>query len=72
MKFTPPPDWDPYEDLVELKNFAVAADAHIANLLKNEKEMISAINELSSRLKTVRQKIDAMENKYTVVRPRRK
>ena len=37
--FEPSKDFDPYRDLVELKNFAISTDTHLANLLKNEKEI---------------------------------
>lgn len=61
MKFTPSPDWDPYADLVELKNFAMTADTHIANIMNNEKQIIKAVNELSAQLKQMEQKIKLLE-----------
>ena len=55
------PDWDPYRDLVELKNFASTADVHIANLLKNEKEIVKAINDISEAQKQIKERITLME-----------
>jgi hypothetical protein len=37
-------DWDPYERIVELEKFARVADQHLANLLKNQQEMVKAHN----------------------------
>jgi hypothetical protein len=55
------PDWDPYKDLVELKNFAVSADVHLGNLLKNEKEIVTAINELGNSIKQMKERIKLLE-----------
>ena len=38
------PTFDPLEELLELKRFAKAADQHISNLLKNQEQMVKAIN----------------------------
>ena len=59
--FKPSPDWDPYKDLVELKNFAVSADTHLGNLLKNEKEIVKAINQISELQKQLKERITLME-----------
>jgi lipopolysaccharide biosynthesis regulator YciM len=59
--FEQPKDFDPYRDLVELKNFATSADTHLGNLLKNEKEIVKAINELSETIKQMKQRITLME-----------
>jgi prefoldin subunit 5 len=59
--FEQPKDFDPYRDLVELKNFATSADTHLGNLLKNEKEIVKAINELSESIKQMKQRITLME-----------
>jgi prefoldin subunit 5 len=59
--FELPKDFDPYKDLVELKNFAVSADTHIGNLLKNEKEIVKAINELSEAIKAMKKRAELME-----------
>ena len=59
--FEQPTDFDPYRDLVELKNFATSADTHLGNLLKNEKEIVNAINELSETIKQMKQRITLME-----------
>jgi len=44
-------EWDPYEELIELKRFATAADRHIGNLLNNQEQMIKAINSQSQQIK---------------------
>ena len=59
--FELPKNFDPYKDLVELKNFAVSADTHIGNLLKNEKEIVKAINELSEAIKAMKKRAELME-----------
>jgi len=59
--FEQPKDFDPYRDLVELKNFATSADTHLANLLKNEREIVKAINEMSETLKQVKERIKLLE-----------
>ena len=41
------PDFDPLEDLEELKKFAVAADMHIMTLIKNQESMVKQINEMA-------------------------
>jgi len=55
------PDFDPYADLVELKNFASTADVHLGNLLKNEKEIVTAINELGNSIKQMKERIKLLE-----------
>ena len=60
--FQPPEDFDPYRDLVELKNFATSADTHLGNLLKNEKEIVKAINELSENIKQLKQKMALLDS----------
>ena len=59
--FQPPQDFDPYRDLVELKNFAVSADTHLHNLLKNEREIVKSINELSEKIKMLNQKLALLD-----------
>ena len=59
--FEQPKDFDPYRDLVELKNFATSADTHLGNLLKNEREIVKAINEMSETLKQVKERIKLLE-----------
>ena len=60
--FQPPEDFDPYRDLVELKNFATSADTHLGNLLKNEKEIVKAINEMSEMIKQLKQKMALLDS----------
>lgn len=62
------PDFDPYRDLVELKNFAQSTDTHLGNLLKNEREIVKAINQLSSQLKNIEKKIEQMEKNNETTR----
>lgn len=45
------PTFDPLEELLELKRFAKAADQHISNLLKNQEQMVKAINSQSEQIK---------------------
>ena len=59
--FEPSKDFDPYRDLVELKNFAVSADTHLGNLLKNEKEIVKAINQISDMQKQLKERMTLME-----------
>ena len=53
-------DWDPYDQLMELIRFANASDVHIKNLLANEKQLITAINNQS-------EKIEKLENKLKLL-----
>jgi hypothetical protein len=59
--FEPSKDFDPYRDLVELKNFAISTDTHLANLLKNEKEICKAVNNLSDSIKEIKERITLLE-----------
>ena len=59
--FELPKDFDPYKDLVELKNFAVSEDTHLGNLLKNEKEIVKAINQISDMQKQLKERMTLME-----------
>jgi len=52
--------FDPYDQLMELIKFANMADVHIKNLIKNEKELITAINNQA-------EKIDKLENKLKLL-----
>tara|TARA_S200002703_G_scaffold108437_1_gene94229 strand:+ start:1268 stop:1483 length:216 start_codon:yes stop_codon:yes gene_type:complete len=61
MTFEMPKDFDPYRDLVELKTFATTTDTHLANLLKNEKEICKAINQLSDNLKEIKERMTLLE-----------
>jgi|TARA_B100000424_G_C22898672_1_gene477997 lipopolysaccharide biosynthesis regulator YciM len=54
-------EFDPYNELMELKRFAQAADTHISNLLQNEKQFITAINSVSDRLSALTKRIELME-----------
>ena len=59
--FEMPKEFDPYKDLVELKIFAISTDTHLANLLKNEKEICKAVNNLSDSIKEIRERITLLE-----------
>lgn len=52
-------DFDPYDALVELQDVALAMDEHIKNLINNQKQIVTAINELSDRVKQL-EKMDAI------------
>ena len=50
-------DFDPYEELMELINFAKAADQHIGNLLKNQTEMVKAHNALQRDYQEIKREL---------------
>jgi len=54
-------DYSPYDELQELRKFALGADQHIGNLLKNEKEMIKAVNAVHERLERMERRLTLME-----------
>ena len=54
-------DYSPYDELQELRKFALGADQHIGNLLKNEKEMIKAVNAVHERLEKMERRLTLME-----------
>ena len=54
-------DYSPYDELQELRKFALGADQHIGNLLKNEKEMIKAVNAVHERLERMERRLALME-----------
>ena len=58
-------EWDPYEQLLELINFAKAADQHISNLLKNQQEMVKAINSQSKRLDNLQEILRRLNDEIT-------
>ena len=58
-------EWDPYEQLLELINFAKAADQHIGNLLKNQQEMVKAINSQSKRLDNLQEILRRLNDEIT-------
>jgi len=43
-------DFDPYQRIVELEQFANVADRHLTNLLKNQAEMVKAHNANSAKV----------------------
>lgn len=43
-------DYDPYDDLENLKQFAAAADMHIMQLINNQEKMVKQINDLQKDL----------------------
>ncbi len=53
--------FDPYEELIQLKKFAVGADQHIGNVLQNEKQMITAVNAVSERMDKLERRMKLME-----------
>jgi len=52
------PNFDPYEELQAIKKYIEVADKHIANLLKNEKEIVFAVNQLSDRMKQLEDRLN--------------
>jgi len=50
-------DFDPYEELMELKRFAQAADQHIGNLLKNQTEIVRAHNALQNDYQEIKREL---------------
>ncbi|MAH72470.1 MAG: hypothetical protein CMK29_00040 [Porticoccaceae bacterium] len=54
-------EFDPYQELIELKNFAKAADQHLSNLLQNQKQFIQAINSQTDRISALEKRIELME-----------
>jgi len=58
-------EWDPYEQLLELITFAKAADQHIGNLLKNQQEMVKAINSQSKRLDNLQEILRRLNDEIT-------
>jgi ABC-type transporter Mla subunit MlaD len=57
--------FDPYEQLLELITFAKAADQHIGNLLKNQQEMVKAINSQSKRLDNLQEILRRLNDEIT-------
>jgi len=51
-------EFDPYEELMELIKFAQSADKHINLLVKNQSQMIIAVNELSAKIEKIEEKIN--------------
>lgn len=58
-------EFDPYAELMELIKFAKSADNHINLLVKNQSQLIIAINELSAKVEKIEEKI------YETSRPKR-
>jgi len=58
-------EWDPYEQLLELINFAKAADQHIGNLLKNQQELVKALNSQSKRLDNLQEILRRLNDEIT-------
>ena len=51
-------EFDPYEELMELIKFAQSADKHINLLVKNQSQMIIAVNELSAKIEKIEEKVN--------------
>jgi len=54
-------NFNPYERIIELERFAKAADQHIANLLKNQQEMVKAFNSQSNTLNDLKFEIAKLQ-----------
>lgn len=56
-------EFDPYEELMELIKFAQSADKHINLLVKNQSQMIIAVNELSAKIEKIEEKVNETSRK---------
>lgn len=54
-------DWDPYQEIIELKQFAVQADKHLVSLTANQKQFINAINESSAKIEKLEKRVKTLE-----------
>jgi len=54
-------DFNPYERIMELERFAKASDQHIANLLKNQQEMVKAFNSQSETVNILKFEIAKLQ-----------
>lgn len=52
---------NPYDTLVELVNFAQAADQHITNMVNNQKVMIEQFNTMKHRIDSLEMRLTAWE-----------
>ena len=52
---------DPYQDILELKQFAMRVDEHLNKLIHNQKEFITAINETSDKVKQLQERLQLLE-----------
>ena len=55
-------EFNPYDKIKELEKFAKAADKHIAQLHKNQGQILIAINELSQTIQDQTQRITEISN----------
>jgi len=55
-------DFDPLKELEELKKFAKAADKHIAQLHKNQGQILIAVNQLAQTIEEQAQRITELTN----------
>jgi vacuolar-type H+-ATPase subunit H len=55
-------DFDPLKELEELKKFATAADKHIAQLHKNQGQILIAVNQLAQTIEEQAQRITELTN----------
>lgn len=55
-------DFDPLKELEELKKFATSADKHIAQLHKNQGQILIAVNQLAQTIEEQAQRITELTN----------
>lgn len=54
-------DFNPYDEIIELKKFANQVDKHIVSLLNNQKQFIDAINETSAKVQRLESRLKTIE-----------
>ena len=59
------PEFDAYQELINLIKFANAADQHLKNLMDNEKHLISAINAQFEKIESLTKRIQMLELENT-------
>ena len=63
------PTFDAYQELMDLKRFAHNADAHIHSLLKNQEQLIKAINNQSEQLTRLENTVKFYKKILKEIRP---
>lgn len=56
------PEFDAYEEMLKLIDFAHRADTHLTNLLNNERHIVDSINDISKRLHDLETRIELLED----------
>lgn len=55
------PNFNPYDDLVELKKFSHVIDQHITQIKENEKAFMLAINDILTRQELILKRLAFIE-----------